>query len=228
MENLNPILTLLVGAFGSFILYWFFPDIRRAKVGREHAESDKVSAESDSIQLGAIAEFLLTTTQNTVSMSQIVQANANDYAAALKKVADTNIEMMAWVREKEIQMSEERHLLIGRIEELSLKLRQLDEEKSALEDDLAAAKIKIDKLETDSTTQSKELKQLEKDYRKLRSEYDTLKAERDQLLLQMANASMPQLAADNLETHILSKDGKDNETPSTSHFGSTASDSVSS
>lgn len=212
MENLNPLLTLLAGAFGSFLLMWFFPDIRRAKVGREVAESDKVAAESDSIQLGAIAEFLLTTTQNTVSMSQIVQANANDYAAALKKVADTNIEMMAWVREKEIQMSEERHLLIGRIEELSLKLRQLDEEKSALEDDLAAAKIKIDKLETDSTTQSKELKQLEKDYRKLRSEYDTLKAERDQLLLQMAGAKMPEsetivlLVEDTAQTKILSEE----------------------
>lgn len=221
VEIIKLLIPALGGGLVTVMLLLIFPDVRRARVGREEAESD-------SIQLGAIGEVLLSMTQNLATTSAMVQSNANGYAEALKKVADSNIEMLTFVREKEIQISEERHILVARIEELSIKVRQLDDEKSQLEDDLLAAKIKIEKLETDSSTQSKELKQLERDYKKLKADYETLKLERDNLLLQMSKATMPQLEADNLTTHILSKDGKDETNSSSIHVVVSTGDTASS
>lgn len=209
MENLNPIITALAGILGTVILFMLFPDIRRAKVGREHAESDKVTAESDSIQLKAIADYLIAATKSTIEFSQAIQANSNGFAESLKRVADSNIELLGWVREKEKEIAEERHLFLSRIEELGGQVHKLQDEKTVLEETLESANIKIAKLED-------EVKQLKKDNKASNIEIEKLKVERDQLLSQMANVSMPQLEADNLSTRILGQDGKD-EIPSTAH-----------
>lgn len=218
MENLNPILTLLIGAISGVILLLLFPELRLARFRREIADSEKVSAETDSIQLGAIADYLIAATKSTIDFSNTIQTNASSFADALKRVADGNIELLSWVREKEKEIAEERHLLVARIDELSLKIRQIEDEKNRLEDDLSAAKIKIEKLQLESEMQGSELKQLEKDHKALQAIYNALKNERDNLLIQVATIKMPDspvasLVSDTLETHILSQEEKHDENP---------------
>lgn len=226
MDNLNPLITGLIGVFATVVLFLVFPDLRIARVKREQAETEKVSAEADSIQIASVGDTLLKISeafhQNAVTMSE----NAKDYASTLKQVTDANVSMFQWVQTKDLEHIQERKIMLDRINELGAQIKQLQLEKDDLEETLEAANIKIEKLETDSATQKKELRQLEKDYKALKAEYDALKLERDNLLLQMSKATMPLLEADTLQTHILKKDGKD-ETPSTSHFGSVAGDSAS-
>lgn len=227
MENLNPIITAVFGVFATIVLFLVFPDIRLARVKREHAESDKINAEADSIQIASVGDTLLKIAeafhQNAVTLSE----NGREYSTTLKQVTDANVSMFQWIQMKDLEHSSERKIMLDRINELGAQINRLQDEKDTLEETLEAANIKITNLETDSAAHKKELKQLEKDYKVLKAEYDQLKLERDSLLLQMKTSHVPLLEADTLQTHILKQDGKD-ETPSTSNFGSVAGDSVSS
>lgn len=227
MENLNPIVTGFIGILATVALFLIFPDIRLARVKREHAESEKINAEADSIQIASVGDTLLKIAeafhQNAVTLSE----NGREYSTTLKQVTDANVSMFQWIQAKDLEHSSERKIMLDRINELGAQISRLQDEKDTLEETLEAANIKITNLETDSNAQKKELRQLRKDNESLTAEIEKLKVERDSLLLQMANVSMPQLEADNLSTRILSKDGKD-EIPNTSNLGSVAGDSANS
>lgn len=212
-DILQLLIPAFAGALGTVLLLLTFPDIRRARVGREEAESD-------SIQLGAIGEVLLSMTQNLAATSAMVQVNATAYAEALKKSADSSMELLAWMREREIQMSEERHILITRIEELSAVIKRLTDEKSQLEETLEAASLEITNI---NAKRARERDECAEKLTKVKSERDKLLGDREKLVNQfiekivkpldepitpvetaiLPSLDNPVLTADTLQTHIL-------------------------
>lgn len=198
MDNLNPLLTLLAGAFGSFILMLALPDWRRAKVGREVAESDKVTADADTDRLDAFGEFIL-------KMAETWQVSMQNSANTLENVMNTNVKLVERLEQKDKERLINDKIMLERMSELGGEVRKLQDEKDALEETLEAANIKIENLEN-------EVKQLKKDNKASNVEIEKLKAERDLLLSQMAGAKMPEsetivlLVEDTAQTKILSEE----------------------
>lgn len=221
MEPLLPALYSLIGAIATAMIFLLFPDIRRMKVAQGHAEASKGFAEADTVQLAGVGDTMVKFAEAfhvaTVSQQDLGREFAKTISDAsqahIAMIADmnqTNIAMFRLVRDTQNEASAERKIMLDRINELGQQVKQLQLEKDHLEETLEAASIEITDL---NSKRAKERDECAEKITKVRGERDKLMKEREALVSQFIEKSIPvyeppPLAADNLQTHILSEEEK--------------------